>query len=161
MCKQVHNPLYVLSAFHVFLPPSAALFSRQQLRTPQSQEQKQDTIWNRHALLIPTRLYGLLEWGALPALFHSEGLEGQLCHYACTTAYMTLLSTNAHESAWPRQIRWKVHKVSAEQMKKSFCLYFMLFTAQQGVHRYSRFSENIIALFCIFQLITRFVLGKY
>lgn len=104
MCKQVHNPLYVLSAFHVFLPPLSALFSWQRLRTPQSQKLKQDTIWNRHALLIPTRLFGLLEWGTLPALFHSEGLEGQACHYECTTAYMTLHLTNAKVSASPRQL---------------------------------------------------------
>ena len=91
--------MYIICIPHI---PPAALCSVQPaeaLGPPQSPNLKQDTIRNRYALLIPTRLPGLLEWEALPALFLSEGLEGQVCHYYCTTAHTTLCSTNVEASA--------------------------------------------------------------
>lgn len=137
MCELIFNPLCVLSAFHVFQlhGPWLAVTTR---------GLSLETISNGHALFIPARLCGWLGWAALPALFLSEGLEGQLCHYECTTAYTSLYSANVKVSGWQRQLpEMKATQAICWTNENMYLLIFLLTALLNGHYWTRKISVNV------------------
>lgn len=132
-------------------------------RTPPEPEPKAGPKWNHHAILIPTGLCSLLEWGALPVLFHGEGLEGQACHYECATACMTLRPTNVKVSAPPWQL--PESKATPAICWTNGNIYLLIFSQAYSPTRLTllilRSVGDTRALWRIVPLISHLVLGKY